>query len=403
MKKITLMLAGIMCSLLSLAQTARVLDKVTQQGIPGVLVFSKNGDQAVYTNPKGQFDISIFESADSIYFKMIGYLPLAHAYDQIVGFKFKVELTENPIPLTEVIVSSNRTHENKLEIPNRIEKLNMKEVALQNPQTAADLLGTSGYAFIQKSQLGGGSPMIRGMATNRVLLVVDGVRMNNAIFRAGNLQNVISLDANAMESTEILFGPGSVMYGSDAIGGVMNFSTIEPKFSDTTNKLLALGNVMLRTSSANSEITTHLDVNIGFKKWAAVTSFTRSEYGDLRAGSVGGDPHFYRPHYVLTIADKDYMISNPDSTLQIGSKYDQDNFMQKISFRPNANWEFNYGFHFSETSSYNRYDRLYVIQTSGPIKTNCNGRNGTTGHRNGTCIASASPIQKPTLLTIIYG
>jgi len=67
-------------------------------------------------------------------------------------------------------------------------------ILIQNPQTAADLIGISDEVFIQKSQLGGGSPMIRGFATNRVLIVVDGVRMNNAIYREGNIQNIISLD-----------------------------------------------------------------------------------------------------------------------------------------------------------------------------------------------------------------
>src|SRR5690606_38343193 len=99
---------------------------------------------------------------------------------------------------------------------NKVVSISPQEVALQNPQTVADLLGEKSEVFIQKSQLGGGSPMIRGFSTNRVLISVDGVRMNNAIFRSGNLQNVIALDANAIQSTEVMLGPGSLMYGSDA-------------------------------------------------------------------------------------------------------------------------------------------------------------------------------------------
>lgn len=83
--------------------------------------------------------------------------------------------------------------------------------------------------------------------------------MNTAIFRSGNLQNAISLDPLATENVEVLFGPGSVMYGSDAIGGVMNFSTLSPKLSDI-NKTLFRGNVIARWSSANSEQTGHIDL-----------------------------------------------------------------------------------------------------------------------------------------------
>jgi hemoglobin/transferrin/lactoferrin receptor protein len=351
------------------SQIITIKNLETGEPIEFTTLMSKSSNTFALTNTNGQVDISAFKGADSIFIRHIGYNELIFSYKQIQDMDFMVEMTKNSISLKEVLITSNRWEDNKLETPNRIEKIKMKDIAFQNPQTTADLLGISGYAYIQKSQLGGGSPMLRGFATNRVLLVVDGVRMNTAIFRAGNLQNVISLDANAMENTEILFGPVSVLYGSDAIGGVMDFHTIEPKFSDNNNKkLFTSGNVFIRTSTANSEKTEHLDFNIGIKKIAFVTSITRAEYGDLRSGSVGGVDYFYRKNYVQTIDNKDYMVTNPDSTLQVGSKYSQINFMQKVRFKPSKCWDFDYGFHFSETSSYNRYDRLYVMQTSGPYK-----------------------------------
>ncbi len=366
MKHFLVMLLAL-CGMYINAQTVTVVDRLTREPLvgAGVVAYPKT---PLFTNSKGKADITTLKDKDSIFITFSNYKLQMVSYTQLQKMKFIVELEELNISLSEVVISANRIKEDKLETPNRIQKINMKEVAFQNPQTTADLLGTGGYAFIQKSQLGGGSPMLRGMATNRVLLVVDGVRMNNAIFRAGNLQTVISLDANALEGTEILFGPGSVMYGSDAIGGVMSFNTLEPKFCDTTTKITVQGNALMRTSTANSENTRHLNFNIGLKKWAFVTSYTRGEYGDLRAGSVGGDAHFYRPNYVQTIANKDYMVPNNDSTLQVGSKYSQNNFMQKVRFKPNKNWEIDYGFHFSETSPYNRYDRLYVMQTQGPYK-----------------------------------
>ena len=73
--------------------------------------------------------------------------------------------------------------------------------------------------------------MLRGFSANSILLVVDGVRMNNAIYRSGNLQNVITLDSHILEEAEVIFGPGSVIYGSDALGGVMDFHTQSPRES----------------------------------------------------------------------------------------------------------------------------------------------------------------------------
>ena len=262
-----------------------------------------------------------------------------------------------------MVVSANRWEQNIREVSNRISKINSSLIQFQNPQTAADLVGASNQVFIQKSQLGGGSPMIRGFATNRVLLVVDGVRMNNAIFRSGNVQNVISLDANAIDDAEVIFGPGSVIYGSDAIGGVMDFHTLTPTLSKTGKPEFSL-NGLTRYSSANQEYTNHLDLNIGLKKFALVTSFTHSEYDHLRMGSHGPTTYL-RPEYQTRINGVDTVLRNSDPTVQINSGYSQDNFLQKILFQPNENISIQYSFHFSNTSDVPRYDRLILKNEDG--------------------------------------
>lgn len=265
--------------------------------------------------------------------------------------------------LNDVVVSANRWEQNLREVSSRITKITPQLIQFQNPQTSADLLGISNQVFIQKSQLGGGSPMIRGFATNRVLLVVDGVRMNNAIYRSGNLQNVISFDANAVEETEVIFGPGSVIYGSDAIGGVMDFHTLKPKLS-AADKVTFSGNAFGRYSSANTEKTGHLDFNIGLNKWAFTTSVTYGDYEDLKMGSNGPE-EYTRPDYQVRDENgNDIAVTNPDPNVQVPSGYDQLNLMQKIRFKPTDVLDVSYGFHFSETSDVPRYDRL-ILKSGG--------------------------------------
>jgi hemoglobin/transferrin/lactoferrin receptor protein len=266
--------------------------------------------------------------------------------------------------LEEVVVSANRWQQSFTEVPFRISTIKPSLVNFQNPQTAADLLGISNYVFIQKSQLGGGSPMIRGFATNRISIVVDGVRMNNAIFRSGNVQNVISLDPNSMHQTEVIFGPGAVMYGSDAIGGVMNFQTLQPQFRQGDQTVFKV-NAMGRYSSANNENTGHVDFNIGLKKWAFVTSITRSVFDNLKMGSKGPD-EYTRPDYVVRQGGADVIVINDDPNVQVSSGYDQWNAMQKISFKPGKSTTFEYGFHYSKTSDYPRYDRL-ILRDGGSL------------------------------------
>src|ERR1043165_9879245 len=115
------------------------------------------------------------------------------------------------IDLNEVVFSANKAEEKKAEVPYSIEVIKAKELELSNPQNSAVMLANTGNVLVQKSQQGGGSPIIWGFEANRVLLVVDGVRMNNLIYRGGHLQDVITLDNSMLERTEVVYGPSSVM------------------------------------------------------------------------------------------------------------------------------------------------------------------------------------------------
>lgn len=269
------------------------------------------------------------------------------------------------IKLHEVVVNA-RLNQPFSYFPAKKSQLSSDDVVFYTPQTAADLLGIGGSVFIQKSQMAGGSPMIRGFATNRLLYSVDGVRMNTAIFRAGNLHNVISLDPFATENAEILFGPNSVLYGSDALGGVMNFSTLQPVLS-TDGKFFAKGNALARYSSANDEKTFHIDMKLGWKKWALVTSVSNFDYGNLKIGSRG--PKEYTKDFIVQRSYKtneDIMVANPNPNILDPTGYNQTNIMQKVLFHPNNNWMLEYAFHVSQTSDLPRYDRLFIVDNKKP-------------------------------------
>ena len=338
------------------AQVLTVKNKIDRRPLEMATIYSLAPAISAVTDAKGRADVSAFAGADSIFIRMIGYEPATYSFQQLEEQDFTAYLEESLFSLDEVVVSAVKWNQYRSQTPHHIVTIRPGSVALQNPQTAADLLGISGQVFIQKSQLGGGSPMIRGFAANRVLIAVDGVRMNNAIFRSGNLQNVISLDPFAVESTEVVFGPNSVVYGSDAIGGVMNFQTIQPKLADSA-PVLTGGSAVARWSSANGEKTAHADINLGWKKWALVSSLTYSDFGDLRMGEHG-PTEYLRPEYVETVNGADRIVSNPDPRVQTPTGYRQLNLMQKVRFVPNKYWDIHYGFHYSATSDFGRYDRL---------------------------------------------
>lgn len=336
-------------------QTITIQDQESSVPIELVTLTSPNSKHYSVTNAKGQADISAFKDAERIELRSLGYKTVVKTYLELRANSFLIELEPTNLNLGEVVISGTKWRQSSDNVSSKIISIGQREVALQNPQTTADLLGLSGKVYIQKSQQGGGSPMIRGFSTNRLLYSVDGVRMNTSIFRSGNLQNIISLDPFAIQNTEVLFGPGSVIYGSDAIGGVMSFQTLTPEFSLTDEPFIS-GKANARYSSANNEKTGHFDVNVGFKKWSFVSSISSFDYDHLRQGSHG-PKDYIRNYHVQEQNNMDVILKQEDELLQIPTAYSQINMMQKIRYQPNEKWDLQYGFHYSETSPYGRYDR----------------------------------------------
>ena len=342
-------------SILLQAQNIKVLNSVTKEPIFGVAIYNVDKSKSVVTNFLGEASLGEFTTTETIYFKH-----LSHVLKEITKLKLaglnRVYLQSNTQGLEEIVISASKFEQSKRDIPQKIISISAENVQFVNPQTSADLLESTGQVYIQKSQLGGGSPMIRGFSTNRLLITVDGVRMNNAIFRGGNLQNVISIDPLSIQNTEVTLGAGSIIYGSDAIGGVMSFYTQIPTLS-RTDSLLFKSNAIVRYATASDEKTGHFDFNIGYKKWALLTNVSYSDFGDLRMGSHGPD-EYLRPEFALVTNTGDIVIKNNDSRVQRVTGYNQLNLMQKAHYEPYETLSFDLGVFYTTTSDYSRYDRL---------------------------------------------
>ncbi|MBU6306875.1 MAG: TonB-dependent receptor plug domain-containing protein, partial [Bacteroidetes bacterium] len=227
--------------------------------------------------------------------------------------------------LEEAIVYSTKFAEKKKNLAQSIDVITAKTISRYNAQNMGDLLINTGQLFVQKSQQGGSSPVIRGFEASRVLLVVDGIRLNNAIYRSGHLQNVITVDQFMLERVEVLYGPGSTLYGSDALGGVVHMRTRTPKLSQT-DKTLFRSQLVTRLSSANKETTFHSSQEISGKKWAWLQSITYSDFGDLKMGNRYPKkyPDFgRRTQYIETINGVDQLVTNADDRIQKFSGFKQ--------------------------------------------------------------------------------
>ena len=359
----TITLLLLLTSYLAVSQEVLIINEATKKPVVDVFIYHENKEDFAYTNEKGIADISSFPKG-LIFFQHPSYYQQSAAY---LGSNIHMQLKEKIMSFNEVVISANKWEQEEENVSQKIMSISKKSIEFQNPQTSADLLANSGQVFVQKSQLGGGSPKIRGFAANSVLLVVDGVRMNNAIFRSGNLQNIINIDPNALESSEVIFGPGSVIYGSDALGGVMDFHTIEPNWS--TDKVSDVSaNALARFSAAANERTGHFDFSLGQQQFTFFHSSTFTAFDDLRAGgrrSGGYQGEFERTFYVERINGEDQLVRNNDINVQKFSGYNLFNTVSKVKYRLSPNSDISYGFYYSTTTDIPRYDNL--TETLGPL------------------------------------
>ncbi len=292
------------------------------------------------------------------------------------GFSQKVkavtDTAKKEISLEEVVISASNFAEKQRNIAQKIDVINAKTIAGTNAQNTGDLLINTGKVFVQKSQQGGSSPVLRGFEASRVLLVIDGIRMNNAIYRSGHLQNVISTDQNSLSRVEVMYGPSSTIYGSDALGGIVHLVTKSPVLSGN-KKFLTTGTAFARYSSTNNEKTIHADASLGGKKFAWFQSYNYSYFGDMKMGSKYSDkyPDFgRRSNYVDRINGIDSVVVNKDDRVQKFSGYKQWDIIQKLLFKQNDNISHILNFQLSNTNDVPRYDRLQDIRNFGaPIGT----------------------------------
>jgi hemoglobin/transferrin/lactoferrin receptor protein len=354
------------------SQTVTVKDISTLKPIASVHIYSpEDKSKIVVTNQAGIADISELKNAEKLEFSILSHHRLKISPGQIAAEGNMIFLTEKSHSLNEVVISGNKTEEKMTDIPQRIDVIKASDIAFMNQPTSAELLQQTGNVFVQKSQAGGGSPVIRGFEANKVLIVIDGVRMNNAIYRGGHLHNVVRLDNAVMDRVEVLFGPSSVIYGSDALGGVMHFFTKKPLLAEKGKGSIVNANAFTRYATAAGEKTGHVNFNIGTERLSFLTGITFSEFGDLRQGKIR--PPFYgdwgkRNFYVNRAVgadgiERDSMFVNPDVNMQVGSEYKQYDLLQKVLFKQSEKVSHLLNFQYSNTGNVPRYDRL--SETSG--------------------------------------
>jgi len=348
------------------SQKIKIIDKHTGKSIRNVTVYNEKSTINLSSDSEGFVDVSVFKKNENILFSHISYEPQKIKKTILQKQKMVVFLNKQSAQLDEIVLSVFKKSEKTNRIAEQIAVVSSKEIQKISPQTSADLLATIPGIKVQKSQFGGGSPVIRGMESNRVLLVVDGVRMNNAIYRKGHLQSSISVAPNMLDKTEVVFGPSSVLYGSDALGGVIHYYTKTPKLSVEEE---VKSQFFSRFSSVNQEITSHVSAELRFSNWASLTSISFSNFGDLQSGSRRshgfkdwGKVFYYSENRYGNYTENPTVNPRPEVLKNTG--YHQTDFLQKFFIPLSKNTELKINLQYSTSSNIPRFDRLIEFKNN---------------------------------------
>lgn len=188
--------------------------------------------------------------------------------------------------MDEVVITAQRQPQQQLYIPYSVNTISRNQIDELGTATTPDVLMKMNGVFIQKTNLGGGSAFIRGVTGNQVLMLTDGIRINNATYRYGPNQYLNTIDPFTIANAEVAKGTGSVQYGTDAIGGVINIITKEPQLA--INKSFVTANVAGRYVSGDMEKTIRGEAAWATKKIAMQAGISTKRFGNLIGGDTTG-------------------------------------------------------------------------------------------------------------------
>lgn len=276
-----------------------IKDAVTQQRLPNASVLFNNGEHAWIANDQGEVLVPWKYKNGSVFISYVGYS--GKSISMSLDDKDTIEVLLNRTVLSlnnNITVTSQRKKQQDRFVPYSIQSLGNKDLLTFAPRTVPEsLMGITGV-FVQKTNHGGGSPFIRGLTGNQTLLLFDGIRLNNSIYRYGPNQYLNTIDPYSIERIEVAKGTGSVQYGSDAIGGVIQLFSNELSFSP--GKTWKGSKLLTKYMSGDMEKTIRGQLNYSSRTLAIQGGISVRNFGDIIGGDTTGRqrPSGYKEHAV---------------------------------------------------------------------------------------------------------
>jgi len=241
--------------------------------------------------------------------------------------------------MPEIVVTALRVEKDVNSVPYTVYRMNSTNVHIrESTRTTPDVLKGKPSVMVQKTSYGQGSPILRGFTGFRTLFLVDGIRLNNSVLRDGPNQYWNTVDSLSITDYELVMGPSSVLYGSDAVGGTVNAlsaKSVEYKGSPVWERSVYYrGSSAERSNIERVQLNSRINERIGF-----TGGVTLKDFGDLKGGKdVGVQKHTGYEEWDFD-ARIDYYIDT-DSLLTIGHQtVDQDNAWRTHRTIYGIDWE----------------------------------------------------------------
>ena len=229
------------------------------------------------------------------------------------------------IRLDDVVIVGRRSETSMADRPEAISLLNHRMIESISPMNMAEVMHAIPGVFMQQTNNGGGSPFVRGLTGYHTLILIDGIRLNNAIFRSGPNQYLNTVDPLMLSRIEVLRGPGSVQYGSDAIGGIIYLRSGDLSFS--SEGLRVNGLVYGKWLSHQMEKTGRAQLQVSTRNVAVEAGYSRKDFGNITAGGDLGQLDF--TSYGEDAADVKASIKlAPAQTLSLAWQHHKQNDVQ---------------------------------------------------------------------------
>lgn len=272
--------------------------------------------------------------------------------------------------LDPLVVTASRTEEKASDAAYSTEIIDSDFIRENTRRTLPDALQYTPGVLVQKTAHGHGSPVIRGFTGRQNLLMVDGVRLNNSTYRGGPVQYWNTVDSLSIDHMELIKSQGSVLYGSDAVGGTLNAFTKSSDFRARTADQVYLGGSASYEFRANGQgshigrLETETGVGGKFGVWLGLSA---KDFGDIEDSAVGEMKGTGYPEQDVDFRT-DWAVT-PDSTITFAHQYvNQDSISRWHRTANNPGWDHDGHVAVPGTWTSNNYDQersLSYLRWSG--------------------------------------